>query len=139
MRPSTGSPRSIIAGSGSWPARASPTGFCPTTSDSPTPSFPGVPPPSHDDNDSQPWLLRPSTGDRNRTALVPDAVVAGDVRVGVVEAVRGLPGGGRGRIRQWAAGEGIGLPDLLALRPGLAFDEHRGRPGRTPAWSREDA
>ena len=77
-------------------------------------------------------LCRSPPGDRDRAAGVPDAVVAGDVRARALEAVGDLPRGARRRPHRR-------LSDLLALRPGLAPDEHRGRPGRAPAWARQRA
>ena len=76
-------------------------------------------------------LLRPAAGDRDRAPGVPDAVVAGDVRAGAVEAVGHLPGGDPtdGALRR--------VPDLLALRHRLAPDEHRRRPA--PAAARDRA
>ena len=54
-------------------------------------------------------LRRPALGDRDRAPLVPDAVVAGDVRARALEADGHLPRG-RGRERPGR------LPGLLALR-----------------------
>src|SRR3954447_17796055 len=66
--------------------------------------------------DPPPQLRRPAAGDRDRAARLPDGVVARDVRARAVEAVRHLPrGAARGADRR--------LPDLLALRHGLACDE----------------
>src|SRR3981189_2389501 len=76
-------------------------------------------------HDPAPDLRRSAARHRDRAALVPDAVVAGDVRARAVEAVRHLPGGARRR----RAGR---LLRLLALRHGLAPDERGGRP-LTPA------
>ena len=70
-------------------------------------------------------LQRPAGGDRDRAPLLPDPVVAGDVRARALEAVGHLP---RGQRRRRAAR----LRDLLPLRPGLAPDEHRRRARSAP-------
>ena len=70
-------------------------------------------------------LRRPARRDRDRAALVPGAVVAGDVRARAVQAVEHL----RRRVPRRRADR---LPDLLALPHGLAPDEHR-RARRPPA------
>ena len=67
-------------------------------------------------------VRRPAGRDRDRAALVPGAVVAGDVRARAVEAVERLP---RRVVRRRADR----LPDLLPLPHGLAPDEHRGQRG----------
>ena len=82
-------------------------------------------PASAGDRDPAPQLPRPAPGDRDRAARVPDAVVAGDVRARAVQAVGICLARGPGR-------DLVGLPDLLALRHGLARDERRRRP-RPPA------
>ena len=72
--------------------------------------------------DPPPHLRRPATGDRDRAARVPDALVAGDVRARAVQAVGDLPGRDDRRADR-------GLPGLLALRHRLARHERgRGRP-----------
>ena len=78
-------------------------------------------PPAAAIDDPPPHLRRPPAGHRDRAPRVPDAVVAGDVRARAVQAVGHLP---RRRRRRRARR----LPDLLALRHGLARDERRGRP-----------
>ena len=91
----------------------------PTTCESPTPSPNRDPRPRH----PPPDLRGPAAGDRDRAARVPDALVAGDVRAGAVEAVGHLPGRARG-------GRDRRLSRLLALRHRLARHERRGRADR---------
>ena len=71
-------------------------------------------------------LRRPAGGALDRAALVPDAVVAGDVRARALEAVRRSAWLRRGRARARR------LPRLLALRRRLAPDERRGRSRAAP-------
>src|SRR5262245_25003062 len=83
--------------------------------------------PSCRDRSPPPDLRRPPAGRGHRAARVHVAVVAGDVRAGAVEADWDLPGGRAGDQRRGAGARR--LPDLLALRHGLARDER----GRGPA------
>ncbi len=46
-------------------------------------------------------LPGPATGDRDRAAGLPDALVAGDVRARALQAVRHLPRRRRGRVGWW--------------------------------------
>src|SRR4051812_5276552 len=95
----------------------------PTTCDSQTPYRASD---SRAARDPPPQLRRPAAGDIDRAPRLPDAVVARHVRARAVEAVGHLPR----RAARRAAGR---LPGLLALRHGLARDEHRrGRPAAAP-------
>ena len=130
---STGSPPRRSAGSGRRARRPNGSGCCRTTGASPTPSR------RSDDRTARrrhrrppPHLRRPPAGRRGRAPRVPDALVAGDVRAGALQAVRHLPG----RVRR---GRADGLPRVLALRHGLAHHERGGRPRPAPPRHRLDA
>src|SRR5215208_954288 len=94
----------------------------PTTCASPTPYPDDDRPARLAAGHPPPHLRRPAAGRGDRTPRVPDAVVAGHVRARAVQAGRRLLGRVRGR------GDAR-LPDLLALRHGLASHERVGRSG----------
>src|SRR4051812_13643643 len=122
---------STCAGSAQRGNQSTATHSYPTICASPTP-YPADDRPARRSRDPPPHLRRPPAGRRHRAPRVPDAVVAGDVRARAVEAGGDLPGRVRGR-------DDGRLPDLLALRHGLAPDERVGRPEPAAAGDRERA
>ena len=98
-----------------------PTSGRPSSSSRSTSGFPTRTGSVRDDRVPKAQAARPGLDRGDRARLVPDAVVAVDVRGRAREAVLDLPRRGRHRSRRARR-----LPDHLALRRRLARDEHRG-------------